>query len=94
MRIDAYNQISQVYKTNNKVKAQNAYAARANDKVEISDFGKVLQSAKQAVKESSDVREDKIAELKARIENGTYEVSGESFADKLLDDYQLVGKLW
>ena len=94
MRIDAYNQISQVYKTNNKVKAQNSYAARANDKVEISDFGKVLQSAKQAVKESSDVREDRIAELKARIENGTYEVSGESFADKILDDYQLVGKLW
>lgn len=94
MRIDAYNQINQVYKTNNKVKAQNAYTARANDKVEISDFGKVLHSAKHAVKESPDVREDRIAELKARIDNGTYDVSGEAFADKLLDDYQLSGKLW
>lgn len=94
MRVDAYNQINQVYKTNNKVKAQNAYSARANDKVEISDFGKVLHSAKKAVKESSDVREDRIAELKARIDSGTYDVSGEAFADKLLDDCQLSGKLW
>lgn len=94
MRIDAYNQIGQLYKTNNKAKAQNAYAARANDKVEISNLGKTLTSAKVAVKQSPDVREDRIAELKARIESGTYEVSGEAFADKLLDDYQLSGKLW
>ena len=94
MRIDAYNQVGQIYKTNSKVKAQNAYAARANDKLEISDMGKILQSAKQAVKESSDVREDRIAELKARINSGTYDVSGEDFADKLLNDYQLSGKLW
>ena len=45
MRIDAYNQIGQIYKANSKVKAQNAYTARANDRLEISDMGKVLQSA-------------------------------------------------
>lgn len=87
MRIDAYNQVSQVYKTGSKIKAQKAAAAKGSDKVEISEFGKVLQTAKQAVQASSDVREDRVAELKAKINSGTYEVSGEAFAEKLLENY-------
>lgn len=93
MRIDAYNQISQVYKTNGKVKTQKAASTTRSDKVEISEFGKVLQTAKQAVKNSSDIREDKVADIKSRIDNGTYEVSGESFADKLLQNYQNFGRI-
>lgn len=87
MRIDAYNQIGQIYKTNNKVKVQKSSSVAGSDKVEISEFGKVLNAAKNAVKETADVREDKVAELKSRIDNGTYEVSAESFADKLLESY-------
>ena len=35
-----------------------------------------------------DVREDRVAELKTQIQNGTYNVSNESFADKLLAAYE------
>ena len=87
MRIDAYNQISQIYKTNSKMKTQKTSSVSAKDKVEIASFGKAYQVAKNAVKNAPDVREDRVAELKAQIQNGTYEVSSESFADKLLESY-------
>ena len=93
MRIDAYNQVNQVYKSDGKLKTQKVKAVKSNDKVEISEFGKILQTAKQAVSASSDVREDKIAQLKAQIDNDTYEVSGESFAEKILEKYQNFGKM-
>ena len=43
--------------------------------------------AKSAVKAAPDVRESKVADIKKQISSGTYNVSGESFADKLLAKY-------
>ena len=43
-----------------------------------------MQVAKQAVQNSPDVREDLVAKYKAQIQDGTYQVSSESFADKLI----------
>lgn len=88
MRIDAYNQVNQIYKTNNKVKTQKTSKTSKRDKVELSSFGKAYQVAKQAVDNAPDVREDKIADIKARIDNGTYDVSAESFADKILSKFE------
>ena len=90
MRIDAYNQISQVYGANGKVKAQAPVKAAQSDKVEISNFGREMQIAKQAVKGASDVREDVVAKYKAMIQNGTYDVDADSFADKLLEKFGLM----
>lgn len=88
MRIDAYNQVTQVYNSCNTVKTQKSQKRSMRDEVEISDFGKVYQTAKNAVNETSDVREDKIADIKRRIKNGTYDVSPEEFADKILERYR------
>ena len=88
MRIDAISQIQQVYgvgksrKTNSSSKVSGG-----RDAVEISSIGKDIQTAKSAVKAAPDVREKKIADIKKQISNGTYNVSGESFADKLLAKY-------
>lgn len=87
MRIDAYNKISQVYGVNGKVKTGSAAKINRYDEVNISSFGKELQIAKQAVSSCADVREDKVMELKSKIDNGTYEVTADSFADKLLAKY-------
>lgn len=87
MRIDAYNQISQIYKTGSKTKPSKVQKTSGKDKVEISSFGKAFQVAKQAVNNASDVREDKVADIKARMAAGTYNVSNESFADKLLEKF-------
>ncbi len=87
MRIDAYNQITQIYKSNSKLKTQRSSGSTLRDKVEISDFGKVYNTSKMAVKNASDIREDKVYDIKKRIDNGTYDVSAESFADRILEKY-------
>ena len=89
MRIDAYNQISQVYGVNGKMKASAVSKSYSTDKVEISSFGKDLQIAKKAVSESEDVREAKIAEMKAKY-NGDYQVDVSDFAEMLLKKFQEV----
>lgn len=88
MRVDAYNQINQIYNTNNKIKTQKTSKTSARDKVELSSFGKAYQVAKQAVQNAPDIREDKVAEIKAKMDNGTYDVSAEQFADKLLSKFE------
>ena len=89
MRIDAYNQIAQLYgaqKTYNTQKT-NKSASMGSDQLSISQAGYSYQAAKAAVAGASDVREDKVAELKAKIQNGTYSVDPEDFANKLLEKY-------
>ncbi len=87
MRIDAYSQITQLYQASKKPATSKANATYGSDKVEISQFGKDFQIAKQAVASAPDVREDKVAEMKARIAGGNYEVSAEDLAAKLAEKY-------
>ncbi len=87
MRIDAYNAINQVYQANNAYKAKAAKNGYSSDKVEISSIGKDYQTAKAAVAQASDVREDKIRQIKAMMEAGTYHVSGMDFANKIVEEY-------
>ncbi|MDD6340036.1 MAG: flagellar biosynthesis anti-sigma factor FlgM [Butyrivibrio sp.] len=87
MRIDAYNQIASVYSTQRKSGTSKAASVQNSDKIEISSFGRELQIAKQAVKAAPDVREDKVAEMKAKIASGNYDVSAEDLAEKLAAKY-------
>ena len=87
MRIEAYNVVSQVYGTQKPHKTQSTAKAGKMDEVQISSFGKELQIAKQAVKDAPDVREAITAPIKESINAGTYSVSGEDFASKLLAKY-------
>ena len=56
--------------------------------VQISSFGKDIQTAKAAVAGSPDIREELTAPIKAKIQNGTYSVDNGSFAEKLLQKYE------
>lgn len=93
MRIEAYTQVQQLYNTKKTVKAPAASNAGASDKIQISSIGRDIQVARAAVDASSDIREDLIAPLRAGIANGTYHVSGESFAEKLLQQYDEISDL-
>lgn len=42
---------------------------------------------KSAVSEASDIREDKVSQLKSMIDAGTYSVEPGDFASKLLEKY-------
>ena len=84
MRIDAMSEIGQIYQANGKMKRVESTTAMSRDSLHISDFGHDLQVAKEAVANVPDVRKDKVAEVKAAIANGTYNVPMSAVADKLL----------
>lgn len=88
MRIEAYSQIQQLYSASKPAnKAASVKGADFRDKLQISNTGKDMQVVRQAVANAPDVRADKIADIKQRLENGTYEVSGEDFAQKLMERF-------
>lgn len=88
MKIGAYMQVNQMYQTSKtKNSAQTGKARSGSDKIELSSFGKELSVARQAVSEASEVREDRIAEIKSAIKSGTYDLSVDRLADKLVDNY-------
>lgn len=87
MRIDAYNQIYQVYKMSDTKKSQNAQKASGADQVTISRVGAEYNLARQALKAVPDVREELVSDIKRQITEGTYNVSGDSFADKLISRF-------
>lgn len=88
MRIEAYTQVQQLYQSQKVAKSQKSGNTVRTDHVQISSFGKDIQTAKAAVAGSPDIREELTAPIKAKIQKGTYEVSNESFADKLLQKYE------
>lgn len=90
MRIEAYNQVAQLYKTNKQTSTRAAgSASMGRDEVQISSFGRDYQIAKKAVAEASDIREDKVAEMKTKLESNDYQVDTGDFASKLLEKYQM-----
>ena len=88
MRIGALNQIEQVYKSGKITKSMKAAeTGAARDEVQISSFGQDYRIAKQAVADASDIREDKVARIKERVDSGNYNVDADDFASKLLEKY-------
>jgi negative regulator of flagellin synthesis FlgM len=88
MRIDTLNQIAQTYGVQSTSGVQKTQGvSRPKDKVSISQTGHDYQVAAAAVTAAPDVRADKVAELKSRIEAGTYSVEPGDFASKLLEQY-------
>ena len=58
------------------------------DSIQISSFGKDLQTVRQALSGVPDVREDRIKPIKEQLAAGTYSVDNNDFASKLLEKYQ------
>lgn len=88
MRIEAYAQVQQMYQTRKINRNQKTGTVNLTDQVQISSLGKDIHIAKAAVAGSPDVREELTAPIKEKIQNGTYEVSNESFAEKLLRKFE------
>ena len=90
MRIDAYNQISQIYqpaKVSRTGKTAPVKGAKpVTDGLQISQTGRDYQTARTAVANAPDIREDVVAVARQNLESGKYDnMSGASFADKLLE---------
>ena len=84
--IDAY--INQV-NDDNKVGTPDAKpetTAKKADSVVISDAAKRVQEARNQLNDIPDVREEKIAQLRNQVQNGTYEINAEKIAGKLIKE--------
>ena len=87
MRIDAYQQVQQVYSTKQTQKLQKGQTASPQDQLQISTKGKDIQVAKQAVDSTPDIREELVAALKSDVQAGTYRVGADTFAARLFEKY-------
>jgi negative regulator of flagellin synthesis FlgM len=61
-------------------------ARPVEDNVELSQSARDVQYANDMIKTIPDVREDKVAQLKSAIENGTYRIDSEKIAEKMLNE--------
>lgn len=57
---------------------------RTADKLELSDKAKALQTARAALADAPAVRADRVAAIKQQLADGSYSVTPEEVADKLL----------
>jgi negative regulator of flagellin synthesis FlgM len=92
-------EVSGAKKTGKAAAAQEAKDAKKSEGVEgktnipgsvnaeLSNKGKEMAAAKAAASEAPDVREEKIAALKARIAAGKYNVDPSAIADRMVDDH-------
>jgi len=87
MKINGVSNIQKVmnaYKTN---KSQNTNkVSLKEDKIEISQKGKDYQIAMDSLKNIEDVREDKVNDIKIRIENGTYTIDKHKLAKSMIQE--------
>lgn len=80
--------ILKVYGKTPSAKAGNvAYANNAvrNDELAISRESKVKQKAMQAIKQTDDIRTDRVSQLEEQISAGTYTVSDDEVADRIIE---------
>lgn len=87
MRVDSINKVGQIYQKSNVKNNIKSVKNVSSDSIEISSIGKDMQIAKKAVNEAQDVRWDKVNDIKNRMKSGTYNVSCEEVADKMVKSY-------
>jgi len=87
IQVDAY--VNQVHdkKQADQATDQAKESATKTDTVVISDAAKRIQEARAQLDKLPDVREDKVAELRSQIQNGTYQADAEKTAGKLLKEH-------
>lgn len=88
MRIEAYNQVTQIYNSSRASMTKSTDSVKKRDEVQISRTGRDCQVAKQAVAAAPDIREDRVIQVKGRMASGNYKVDNGDFAAKLLEKYE------
>ena len=58
----------------------------SGDSVELSTEAKIMQEAVKALEALPDVREDKVAQIKQQIAEGTYEIDSKKISEKIIKE--------
>lgn len=91
MRIDAINRMYDVYNVQAGMAMKNVNKSQSRDKVDLSSEAKDFATVKKLIANTEEVREDKVKELKEKMEQGTYDVTAEQVASKILSKINLKG---
>jgi len=86
VNLDAY---TKNVKDKEKIDNQGTKASKQvmeEDKVVLSQEAKKIQEAKNLMDSIPDIREEKVAKIKAQIENGTYQVEEKKLAAKIVKE--------
>lgn len=85
MRINKVDNVFQVYNKNAGVKkATPGTKTKASDELKISEKALDFQFALQKLKEVGDIRFEKTEKIKNQVKTGTYNVSNEKIAEKIM----------
>jgi flagellar biosynthesis anti-sigma factor FlgM len=86
IQLNAYIRQAQQQKQPNDSKAITAGRSTTTDQVELSDQAKKIQQAVQQVQDGSDIRQDKVQQIKMEVDKGTYKVVGAQVATDMLNE--------
>ncbi|MBM7557476.1 flagellar biosynthesis anti-sigma factor FlgM [Halanaerobacter jeridensis] len=92
MKIDSVGVSKLLSKYNNQNKndkTDKTEAGSKKDSFSISESAQQLQKAKAEMNKISEARQEKVKRLKKEVEQGTYNVSGEEVAEKMLNQAKL-----
>ena len=67
-------------------KAEGSERSNQDTIVNLSEASKEVQKIREIILSEPDVREDKVADLKERIESGKYSIDHKAVADKLVNE--------
>lgn len=85
MQIHKIHKASEIYGSSTVKKVPSKeIKSMGKDEISISDTAKYFQLAFKAAKASSDIRVEKVENLKRQIESGNYNVSAQEVADKII----------
>jgi len=74
-------------KTSNEPKIEDKNQSQQDTIVNLSTALKETQTAREVIASEPEMREDKVAELKKRIESGNYTIDNKDVADKIVDAF-------
>ena len=71
---------------NKSIEAPSAGSPAAGDPVSLSPQAREFHAARAAIAVMPEIREEKVAAIRAQIEAGTYEVDSEKIAGRMIED--------
>jgi len=84
MKISSISQIYKAYEAKPSAPGKKVAGAEKKDKLNVSDKAREFQIALKAAMASPSIRENKVNDIKTKIDNNSYNVSSEAVADKIM----------
>lgn len=86
VKLDAYVKNVKEKKDVEESKNKTSRDDSSDDNVVLSPKAREIQDAKRILSSSPDIREEKVAEIRKRIENGTYQIEGDKISIKMIKE--------